>query len=212
MVISIDEQTLLYSFDLLGTAVFAISGALMAAEKRMDLFGGVVLAMFTAVGGGTFRDMMLGRTPVFWMNDLSYCLVATCATLITYAVIDIHNKHHIILKLFDAVGLATFTVIGTQVALEAQVPALICIILAAVTACFGGVVRDICCQERPLVFQQDIYASAAMLGSCAILLSQDFGLSKPYTLALGFVFTLVTRLVAIRFSLQLPKHFSKHRR
>lgn len=202
----------LYLLDLFGTAVFAISGALAAGRKSMDLFGVVVLAIATALGGGTLRDMGLGATPLFWMTDSYYLIATTGAALLTVVGSRLMKPPRNILPVADAVGLATFTVIGARKALEMGITPGPAIVMGVMTGVVGGMIRDVLSGEVPLVLRREIYATASLAGALVYVLTQGVwpGLILP-TLG-GALTVLALRLAAIRWQLSLPvfTHSDEH--
>lgn len=195
---------MLYLLDLFGTAVFAISGALAAGRKSMDLFGVVVLAIATALGGGTLRDMGMGATPLFWMTNSHYLIAATGAALLTVVGSRLTKLPRRILPVADAVGLATFTVIGTRKALEMGITPGPAIVMGVMSGVVGGMIRDVLSGEVPLVLRREIYATASLAGALVYVLTQGAwpGLTLP-TLG-GALTVLALRLAAIRWQLSLP--------
>ena len=157
-------MSFLYLFDLIGTYAFAISGALVGAKKKMDIYGMFILALVTGVGGGTIRDMMLGRTPPFVFKDIWYLIDITIAT---FTVVFLYKKVLKNLKLIniaDAIGLGVFTCIGATIAKDSGCSWYGIILFGLMTATVGGMIRDILAQEVPFVLQKEIYASASILG------------------------------------------------
>lgn len=193
-----------YLLDLFGTAVFALSGVLAAREKQLDWYGGLVLAMVTAIGGGTFRDLVLGRTPVFWISDNNYLWVALGAALCSFPLVKkIHVNHWLYWS--DAFGLGLFTVIGCRIAIAADTSATVAILMGVATGTFGGMIRDILCGRVPLVLKQEIYATASILGGSiywllSVTLKQE---------ALGTVICILTvtalRILAVERKWRLPR-------
>lgn len=199
---------LFYFVDLAGVFVFAISGALAAREKRLDLFGIFIIAFVTGLGGGTLRDVMLGRTPVFWMQAPIYVGMIFGGTIFT---IIFRKKIHYLRKsllLFDTIGIAFFSIIGTEIALSFsyELHPVIIISIAAMSACFGGVIRDILCNEIPVIFHKEIYATPCVLGSLMYLGLRELHLFDDYFSSLvAIAFIIIFRLYAIKYSLELPK-------
>lgn len=195
-----------YLADLFGVAVFAITGALMAGRKSMDLFGVLVIAIITALGGGTLRDVILDNHPVSWIRNDLYITVASLAAVGTVIWVrftqPIHEKG---LLLADAFGLAVFTVIGCEVALQHQVPASTAVIMGVMTGVAGGVMRDVICNEIPLIFQKEIYATACIAGALVFIGLRE--LTTPYWLDSGVAMltVLLIRLAAIRWHVSLPR-------
>jgi uncharacterized membrane protein YeiH len=196
---------LLYALDLIGVAVFAISGALAAGRKQLDLLGVIVLGLVTAVGGGTIRDVLLGRHPIFWLADSAYLIVIIASALVTVAYVRWRPPPAAALLYADAIGLAMFSLTGAQIAERAGLPAVAGIVLGTVTGAAGGAVRDVLSAEIPMVLRRgNLYASAAILGTSAyfILVALDVGRSRA-TWA-GMLIVLTVRLASIWFGLQLP--------
>ncbi len=195
----------LYALDLFGVAVFAITGALMAGRKSMDLFGVLVIAIITALGGGTLRDVILDNHPVAWIRNDLYILVAVVAALGTIVWVrftrPIHEKG---LLIADALGLAAFTVIGTQVAIQHEMPISAAVIMGVMTGVAGGVIRDIICNEIPLIFHREIYATACIAGSLTYILLQQV-IPVDFAVAVSGITVLIIRLAAIRWHLELPR-------
>lgn len=195
---------MLYALDIFGTAVFAVSGALAAGRKQMDLFGAVVLATVTAVGGGTFRDLVLGATPVFWVRDPWYLGATTAAALLTYGAARVTRVPAVGLQVADAIGLATFTVIGTQAALGHAVAPAVAVLMGVMTGVLGGMVRDVLSGEVPLVLRREIYATASLCGAVALVALEAAGAGSNLAVPTAAAITLGLRLVALRWKLSLP--------
>jgi uncharacterized membrane protein YeiH len=189
---------------LFGTVVFAMTGALVARNKHMDIFGVVVVALVTALGGGTLRDLLLGVTPVFWVADPLYIIAGLIGVILTAFLVTFNLLPERPLLLADAVGLSVFTVIGSQIALSYNVHWLIAIIMAVMTSVAGGIVRDVLSDEIPLILRKEIYASASLLGASVFvgLTMLNFPQTPITLLAAGLVLSL--RLAAIRFVWSLP--------
>ncbi|BBP83008.1 membrane protein [Pseudomonas sp. Pc102] len=197
---------LFYLSDLFGVAVFAITGALMAGRKSMDLFGVLVIAIITALGGGTLRDVILGNHPVSWIRDDTYILVASLAAVGTVLWVRLTRPiNETGLLVADAFGLAVFTVYGTEVALQHQVPLSTAVIMGVITGVAGGVMRDVICNEIPLIFQKEIYAIACVAGSLVFIGLLHLGLPRWFDTGVAMLVVLGTRLAAIRWGLSLPR-------
>ena len=200
----------LYILDLFGVAVFAASGALAAGRKSMDLLGVIVIAAVTAVGGGTLRDLLLDRHPVFWMADPLYLAVILAVAAMTIAYIRWKRPPLKALAVADAFGLGLFTISGAQIAERAGMSALIVTLLATMTAVAGGVLRDVLSAEVPLILRRDIYATAAVAGAVIYLLAKRVYLGEPAAVVIGVVVVVALRLVAIVWGLQLPVVTPRH--
>ena len=202
----------IFYLDIFGTVAFAITGVLAASEKRLDLFGVIVVGMVTAIGGGTIRDLVLGRDPVFWVIDTLYIWVIVATTVMTFIAARFHPFPHRTLLVADAIGLGVFTVIGAQVALNLNHPPVIAVMMGVMTGVFGGVVRDVLTDEIPMIFQKEIYATAAMLGAVVFVNMRWF--LPEGTEAFSAIVTMIVvigfRLAAIYWHLQLPIFLLSH--
>ncbi len=195
---------LLYFLDLFGTGVFAISGAWLACRKDMDLFGTMVLAFVTAVGGGTIRDVLLGAVPVFWIQDTWYMVVILASTLLAIAFRKWHfqTKHHMLIA--DAIGLAVFTIIGITKAQAFGASPLVAVMMGVLTGCGGGAIRDVLAGDVPMVLRAEIYASAAMAGGAVYVLMEPVFPYTEVTLAAASL-VLSMRLLALYKDVSLPR-------
>jgi uncharacterized membrane protein YeiH len=196
--------TLLYWLDLLGVAVFAASGTLAGLAAHLDILGVLVLASSTAVGGGTIRDVLLGRYPIFWIKDsgpIYAVLAATACTLIWvhYRPIPLNA-----LLIADALGLALFAISGAQVAEKAGCRLPVVVLMGTLTGAGGGVLRDLMSAKIPLILRQDIYASAAIAGILVYALLRKVNVPTAGAFAAGFLTVAFTRLAAINYGLELP--------
>lgn len=191
-------MNLIYTFDLAGTFVFAISGALTAIQKKFDVFGAAVIAFVTAVGGGTLRDILIGSTPVGWMLDTNYLVVIIFAVVCSYVFLNPIQKLRKTMFLFDTIGISLFTVLGLEKTLSLELSMTIAIMMGAVSAVFGGVIRDILCNEVPLIFRKEIYATACIIGGVSYMILRYFEVN--YHLSLIFTAILISfiRIMAIR--------------
>lgn len=197
--------SLLYFFDLFGTAIFAISGVLLAGRLKMDPFGVIVLASVTAIGGGSIRDMMLGSTPVFWIIDTNYLWVIFLTCLATLLLVRQPKQlPWYILPVCDAIGLAVFVGIGVEKTLRLQDSMMIAVIMGVLTGCGGGIIRDILAREIPMVLRSEIYAIACIAGGVVHTSSLYFGVNTQSAFLFGVMTTLTIRLAAIRWHLSLP--------
>ena len=197
------EETL-YALDLFGTAVFAVSGALAAGRRHMDLFGVLVIAAVTAVGGGTVRDLLLDRHPVFWIADLWYLGTISIAAFSTFLYTAAVRPPRSALPIADAFGLAIFTVVGAKVAIDGGVPTVIVVLMGAITGTVGGILRDVLCDETPLILRREIYATAALGGGAVYVVLQGTSLPLPVATVAAVTSVFLTRLAALRWNLHLP--------
>ncbi|HVE77230.1 MAG TPA: trimeric intracellular cation channel family protein [Gemmatimonadaceae bacterium] len=195
----------LHVLDLLGVAVFAISGALAAGRKGLDLLGVIVLALVTAIGGGTVRDVLLDRHPIFWLADPAYLIVITTAALAVVASARWRRPPEPTLLVADALGLALFSVAGAQIAERAGVPATGGIVLGTITGAAGGALRDVLSAEIPLVLRRgNLYASAAIAGTATYFGLVALGVERVVATLVGMAVVAGVRLAAIWWGLQLP--------
>ena len=192
---------LIHILDLLGTAVFAISGALAAGRKRMDVFGVVVLGCVTALGGGTLRDVILGIRPVFWISSTHYLLVAAIAAMGTYLLARLCSLPPKGLVYMDAVGLAVFTIIGFENGLHVTNDYNIAIVMGVITGVVGGIIRDVLSAEVPLILRREIYASASLFGAALFALFLYFQLPATFSVPAALLTTLGIRLAALHWNL-----------
>lgn len=196
---------LLTALDLLGTAVFAVSGALAAGRKQLDLLGVLVLALVTAVGGGTIRDVLLDRHPLFWLADPRYVLAIAAAALGTVAWTRRWRPPESALLVADAIGLGAYAVVGAQVAERAGLPPASGVLLGTITGSAGGAVRDVLCAEIPYVLRRgNLYASAAAAGAGVYFGLEAAGAARGAAALAGAGVTIAVRLASIRWQLQLP--------
>lgn len=190
---------------MLGTIAFAFSGALAGFNKRMDIFGIFVVAFVTAMGGGMLRDMLIGNTPVVWMRDLTYLVVVTFGTIVAL----VFRKKLIYLRLslflFDAIGLGIFTIIGIEKGITAGLHPVICITLGTMTACFGGVVRDILCNDIPVIFRKEIYATICIVGGVIFFILKQIDLSDSLIYLTTSLLIILLRLVVVKYKWSLPR-------
>jgi uncharacterized membrane protein YeiH len=194
--------------DILGVIAFSISGVLTSLRKRMDAFGILIIAFVTSVGGGTLRDILIGY-PVMWMQDMTYVYVIFFTTVLAVVFRKKLSYLRKSLFLFDTLGIGLYTVAGVEKGISAELPAIICIAIGTMSACFGGVIRDILCNDIPQIFQKEIYATACILGGLSyfVFLKLNFPVSLIFILS-GAVVILV-RLSAVVFKLSLPSIYKK---
>jgi uncharacterized membrane protein YeiH len=194
---------LILLIDILGTVAFAISGVLTALNKRLDPFGILIIAFVTAVGGGTLRDILIDAN-VAWMRNLTYVYVIFGSTV--FAVVFRKRLGYIrrSLFLFDTIGIALYTIVGVEKGIAAGFHPIICVALGTMTACFGGVLRDILCNEIPIIFRKEIYATACILGASAYFLLHFTPLKEDFIVIISGSIVIIVRLLAVYFKLSLP--------
>jgi uncharacterized membrane protein YeiH len=189
-----------------GVGVSAISGVLAARGKRVDLFGVLVLALVTAFGGGTVRDVLVGDLPVVWIREPAFLLNATAIALVTFFVRRLRELPRTFLLIADAFALALFTIVGTRKGVALEFAAPVAVLLGVVTGVAGGILRDVLTGEVPLVFQPQIYlyATAALLGATAFVLAHQWWPNQPAVTVGCTALILGLRLAGIRLKLSLP--------
>ena len=199
---------LVYVMGMSAVAVSAITGVLEAGRKRIDLFGVVLVALTSALGGGTIRDLLLAR-PVFWVADQTYLVAAIAAGVATFVLVRLVRLPANLFLLPDALGLALFTVIGTQAALGYGAPWFVATFLGLVTGVAGGVLRDILCNEVPLVFAGELYATASWAGAAVFIALLHAGVSGLIASTLAMAAIFLMRVAAIHWHLTLPAFAAK---
>ena len=197
------------ALEVIGTVAFAASGSAVAIRAGMDWLGVIVLAMVTAVGGGTLRDLLLGHVPVFWMEH-PWPLAVALATAVVVIIIGSRSPHQTIdslapMLIADAIGLAAFTVNGTQISIDAGESGINAVILGVLTGAGGGVIRDVLASQRPLILIGQIYALAAIAGSSLIVALEAWHVPGGISRALALVLILSIRLAALRWNWALPR-------
>lgn len=198
-------MTILYLLDLVGTAAFAASGAWVGVRKHMDMFGVLVLGAVTAVGGGTLRDLLLGDIPPFSLKDESYIYIAIAVSLVVFVNRERFKRFEKPLLYFDAIGLGTFVVIGTQKALDFDITLLGAVLMGVMTGTAGGIMRDVLANQVPLILRREIYASACIAGGTLLVVLEQLGTYRPAAALLAAGTVIVVRLLAIHYDWSLPK-------
>lgn len=182
----------------------AMSGALAAGRRNMDIFGVAVISFVTALGGGTIRDMVLGHYPIGWTQHPEYVyLVIGFGLLTTVIARHMHRLKQVFLFL-DAMGLIAFSLIGCNVALELGYPTVVIVMAGMITGISGGILRDVLCNQVPVVFQRELYASVSLVVCCLFLALQALGVSAPINTVISFAAGFSIRMLAVRFGWRLP--------
>jgi uncharacterized membrane protein YeiH len=192
--------------DLAGIAVFAVSGALVASRKRLDAVGFVVVASVTGLGGGTLRDLLLGRAPVFWLRAPELLAVCAGAAFGVFFTAHLVESRFRVLLWADAVGLALFAVVGAETALLAGADPWAAALLGVVSGCFGGIVRDVVCDEVPLILRREIYLTAALAGAAAFVALRASGAGREAAIPAGVAVALGIRGAALLRGWSLPAY------
>ncbi|HRG82830.1 MAG TPA: trimeric intracellular cation channel family protein [Chitinophagaceae bacterium] len=193
--------------DILGTISFAVSGAFLAMEKKLDPFGVLVLAFVTAIGGGTLRDILIGNLPVSWMRNETATIVIFSSAIATLFFGRYLRHLTTTLFLFDALGLGLFTIVGIKLGMEKQFSMGICIALGAITACFGGVVRDVLLNHIPLLFRKEIYAMACIAGGLVYFGLLKLSIDADMVTVLAILFIFILRVLAVKWKWSLPRFY-----
>lgn len=201
--------------EVIGTVAFAVSGAMIAIERGLDLFGVIFLAITTALGGGTIRDVLLGHFPPRMFYSFWYLTISAICAIVVFILMYIKNSHSnnregFLLKcisIFDAIGLGVFSVIGVQVSIEAGFGSnvFLCIFLGMTTGCGGGMIRDLLSCETPYVLRKHIYASASIIGSIVFYVFHLLPAQNTLAIFMGAGSTIVIRMLATVFKWNLPK-------
>jgi len=193
----------LYYFDLFGTLVFAISGVLTALDKKFDLVGSIVIGLITAVGGGSLRDLLIGSTPVGWMKDEYYLIAILLGVLLSYALKPWIIRLKRSMFLFDTLGIGVFTILGLQKTLDTGLSVPVALLMGVVSAVFGGVIRDVLCNEVPLIFRRQIYASACLAGGLVYVLGLQASLPALWISLLSIAIVVGIRYLSVRYNWSL---------
>ncbi|MGD9867587.1 MAG: trimeric intracellular cation channel family protein [Hyphomicrobiales bacterium] len=194
-----------YLLDILGVAVFATTGALVASRKQMDIIGFALLATVTGVGGGTLRDLLLAR-PVFWIADETYLAVCLTIAVLVYFTAHFVQRRYVVLLWLDALGLAAYGVLGAHIALSQKAGYVTAAALGVMTATFGGMIRDLISQEQPLILKQELYATAALAAAVVYLAAIAAGLDLIWAVLAGIAAGFALRAGAIARGWQLPRY------
>tara|TARA_R110001592_G_scaffold48208_7_gene152112 strand:- start:3531 stop:4136 length:606 start_codon:yes stop_codon:yes gene_type:complete len=197
-----------FIIDILGTIAFAISGVLVAMDKKLDVFGVLIIAFVTAVGGGTLRDLLIGIKPVGWLDAPMHLLIIVITVIL--AILFVKQLKYIkkSLFLFDTIGIGLYTMVGIEKGLAANLSPVMCIALGTITACFGGVVRDILCNEIPVIFRKEIYATVCILGGLVYFLLIQFPIDNTISYSLAILTIIIMRVLAVRFKISLPNIYN----
>jgi uncharacterized membrane protein YeiH len=199
----------LFIIDILGTFSFAVSGAFLAMQKRLDPFGVLVLSFVTAIGGGTLRDIMIGNLPVSWLRNGTAVIVIFCSAIAAMFFSRFLKQFTTTLFLFDALGLGLFTIIGIELAIDKRFSLGVCIALGTITACFGGVIRDVLLNDVPLLFRKEIYAMACIAGGLIYFLLRKINLDEDISKIACILMIFGIRVLAVHFKLSLPLFYER---
>lgn len=202
-------NNLQYTFELLGTFFFAISGSLAIQDDHDDLFGAGFMGFVTAIGGGTLRDIMLGSYPLVWVADINFVYVILAGVATAYFFFRFLIRLPKTFFYFDALGISFFTILGVEKALSLDVRPEIAAMMGMFTAIMGGVIRDVLINETPVLFRKEIYATACLAGATLYLILYNAGVDRNMNLILSASLIFLVRTLAIRFKLVLPSFRNK---
>ena len=191
----------------IGIIFFAISGGLAAMEKKLDVFGILVISMVTSLGGGMLRDILVGDTPVVWMRNVNYTYFIFIGYLLTLFFRKKLAYFRTSLFLFDTIGLGMYTIIGIEKGIRFGLHPIICICLGTITACFGGILRDILCNQIPILFRKEIYALICIIGGFLYFGLRELGIPPQLNFLITSGLIILTRIIVVKFNVSLPKMY-----
>ena len=198
-------MSIIYSIDIIGTFAFAISGALVAIRKQFDVFGVIIIAFVTAVGGGMMRDVLINAHPINWIGDINYIWTILAAVFTTFLFRSKIAPLRKTMFLFDTIGISVFTLLGLQKGLNYNLHPFIALVMGMVSAVFGGVIRDVLTRKVPLIFKKEIYASACLMGGVVYLILGYFEINPDVQFIISASVIILIRTVVVRYNLELPK-------
>ena len=190
-------------FDLIGTFVFAISGVMTAIEKKFDIIGATIIGLVTAIGGGTLRDLLIGSTPVGWMQNEIYIYIILLAVPFCYLFKAFILKLRKSIFLFDTIGIGLFTILGIEKTLSLELSIIAAILMGISSAVFGGIIRDVLCNEVPLIFRKEIYASACLAGGLVYVFLEHFLAFPGWNMIISITVVMLIRVLAVRYKWHL---------
>lgn len=198
-------MSIIYAIDIAGTFAFAISGALVAIRKKFDVFGVLIIAFVTAVGGGMTRDVLINAHPINWIGDINYIWIILTAVVVTFLFRSKIAPLRKTMFLFDTIGISVFTLIGVQKGLSFDLHPFVALVMGMSSAVMGGVIRDVLTNEIPLIFHREIYASACLAGGMVYLLLHPLNINEDllFVISAGIIVTI--RTIAVQYKLELPR-------
>lgn len=192
--------------DWLGIVAFTITGALVASRNQMDAVGFVLLGTVTGIGGGTLRDVLLDIHPILWMERPAYLAVCVALSLVLFFTAHLFQQRYRLILWFDAVGLALFAVVGAERALATGAAPIVAVAMGVITACFGGIIRDVLGHQRSIIFTREIYVTAAMVAALVCVALHGLGTSREIAVASGLIAGFGLRAGALTFGWELPRY------
>jgi uncharacterized membrane protein YeiH len=205
-------ELVIATLDWFGIAVFAVTGALVASRKEMDIFGFALLGTVTGIGGGSVRDVLLGKLPVFWVERPLYVVICVVVSAVVFFTAHIPESRFRVVMWLDAVGLSFFCVVGAGKGLEAGAGPLIAIVMAVITASFGGIIRDVIGGESPFLLRKEIYVTAALAGAAVFVAGRALGVPDTVGAVAGFAVCFAIRGFAMLRGLALPTYKARRGR
>ena len=196
---------IIYALDIIGTFAFAISGALVAMKKSFDIFGVIIIAFVTAIGGGMIRDVLINAHPINWIGDINYIWTILFGVLITFLFRSKIAPLRRTMFLFDTIGISVFTLLGLQKGLTYNLHPFVALVMGMSSAVMGGVTRDVLTNEIPLIFHREIYASACLAGGVVYLILNNFQINEDVQFIIAASVIVVIRTVAVKYELELPR-------
>jgi uncharacterized membrane protein YeiH len=198
-------MTIQYILELAGTFFFSLSGALASKPREQDWFGATFIGFITAIGGGSLRDVLLGSYPLVWISDIGFLYAILAGIVVASLLYPLLIKLRRTFLLFDTLGIAFFTILGTEKALQAGVAPEIAAMMGMFTAVMGGVIRDTLTNEVPVIFRKEIYATACLAGAVSYLLLNAIPLPRQASFLIASAIIILIRLLAVKYRLSLPK-------
>lgn len=199
-------DTITSALDWLGIFAFVVSGSIVASRKQMDVVGFIVLGTVTGIGGGTLRDLLLGQLPVFWVREPSYLVVCVLVSAIMFLSPTIPPSRYRVLLWIDALGLALFAVTGAERALMTGASPVVAIAMGVITACFGGIIRDVFANQTPVVLVYEVYVVAAFAGAATFVTLDSLDYQREWAIAGGLIVGLGLRMAALLLNWSLPRY------
>lgn len=198
-------MSIIYAIDIAGTFAFAISGALVAIKKEFDVFGVVIIAFVTAVGGGMLRDLLINAHPINWIGDINYIWTILGAVIFTFLFKSKIAPLRKTMFLFDTIGISVFTLLGLQKGLAYNLHPFLALVMGMVSAVFGGVIRDVLTRKVPLIFKREIYASACLSGGVVYLILENVEMNENLQFIMSSSVIIIIRTLAVIKKYELPK-------
>ncbi|CAM1347899.1 trimeric intracellular cation channel family protein [Tenacibaculum crassostreae] len=198
-------MSIIYAIDIAGTFAFAISGALVAIRKKFDVFGVLIIAFVTAVGGGMLRDVLINAHPINWIGDINYIWTILTAVFVTFLFRSKIAPLRRTMFLFDTIGISVFTLLGVQKGLNFDLHPFVALVMGMSSAVMGGVIRDVLTNEIPLIFHREVYASACLAGGIVYLLLNPLNMNEDFQFILSAAIIVIIRTIAVQYKLELPR-------